>query len=304
VDVTVSNFLPFAVSNSQAVDWDGRPDDGPDFRYLCVEPNFLDFYGIELAEGRNFSREIATDVHQAYILNESAVSLIGWEDAIGKRFRCQRNVDGQVIGVVNNFHCHSLHRHIEPLVIFLLDDSTWWDVRYFSIKISSSDVPGTLTTIEKKFERFSPYPVSFSFLDDKIDALYRREQKLGKNFEYFTFVAIFIACLGLFGLASLTTGQRTKEIGIRKTLGAGVSSISILLTKEFMKLTSIGIIIAFPFSYFAMHKWLNNFAYRIDMGCIPFIGAVIITVLLSLGTISYQVFKAARANPVDSLRYE
>ena len=304
VDVTVSNFLPFAVENSQAVDWDGRPDDGPDFRCLCVEPNFLDFYGIKLAEGRNFSKEIATDVEQAYILNESAVRLIGWEDAIGKRFNCQKNIDGQVIGVVNNFHCHSLHRQIEPLVIFLLYDSEWWDVRYFSVKISSEDISGTLALMEEKFEKFSLYPFSYSFLDERIDMLYRKEQKLGQNFGYFTFVAIFIACLGLFGLASLTSGQRTKEIGIRKTLGASVSSIGTLLTKEFMKLTSIGIIIAFPVSYFAMHKWLKNFAYRIDIGWIPFIGAVVITVLLSLGTVSYQVFKAARTNPVDSLRYE
>ena len=303
-DVTVSNFLPFSVENSQAVDWDGRPDDGPDFRYLCVEQNFLDFFGVELAEGRNFSKEITTDVEQAYILNESAVRLIGWEDAIGKRFNCQRNVDGQVIGIVSNFHCHSLHRQIEPLVIFLLDDSGWWNVRYFSIKISSTDISGTLAMIEKKFKSFSPYPFSYSFLDERIDMLYRREQKLGQNFGYFTFVAIFIACLGLFGLASLATGQRTKEIGIRKTLGASVSSISILLTREFMKLTSIGIIIAFPVSYFAMHKWLKNFAYRIDIGWIPFIGAVVITVLLSLGTVSYHVFKAALSNPVDSLRYE
>ncbi len=304
LDVTVSNFLPFAVANSQAVYWDGRPDDGPDFRYLCVEHNFLDLYGIELAEGRNFSNEIMTDVEQAYILNESAVSLIGWDDPLGKRFNCQRQVDGQVIGIVNNFHCHSLHRQIEPLVIFLLDDSEWWDVRYFSIKISSADIPGTLAVIEKKFESFSPYPFSYSFLDERIDMLYRREQKLDQNFRFFTFVAIFIACLGLFGLASLTSGQRTKEIGIRKTLGASVSSISILLTKDFMKLTSIGIIIAFPVSYFAMHKWLKNFAYRIDIGWIPFIGAVIITVLLSLGTVSYQVFKAALSNPADSLRCE
>jgi putative ABC transport system permease protein len=304
LDVTISNFLPFTVENSQAVDWDGRPDDGPDFRYLCVEHNFLDFYGIELAEGRNFSEDIATDVEQAYILNESAVSLIGWDDPIGKRFNCQRNVDGQVIGVVNNFHCHSLHRQIEPLVIFLLDDSGWWDVRYFSIKISSSDISGTLALIEKKFKDFSPYPLNYSFLDERIDMLYRKEQKLGQSFEYFTFVAIFIACLGLFGLASLTSGQRTKEIGIRKTLGASVNSISLLLTKEFMKLTSIGIMIAFPVSYFAMHKWLKNFAYRIDITWIPFVGAVVITILLSLGTISYQVIKAATANPVDSLRYE
>jgi putative ABC transport system permease protein len=304
LDVTVSNFLPFAVANSQAVDWDGRPDNGPDFRYLCVEHNFLDFYGIELAEGRNFSKKVTTDVEQAYILNESAVSLIGWEDAIGKRFNCQKNIDGQVIGVVDNFHCHSLHRQIEPLVIFLLDDSGWWDVRYFSIKISSADIPGTLAMIDKKFENFSLYPFSYSFLDERIDMLYRREQKLGQNFGYFTFVAIFIACLGLFGLATLTSGQRTKEIGIRKTLGASVSSISILLTKEFMKLTSIGIIIALPVSYFAMHIWLKNFAYRIDITWIPFMGAIVITALLSLGTISYQVIKAATANPVDSLRYE
>jgi putative ABC transport system permease protein len=189
-------------------------------------------------------------------------------------------------------------------VIFLLDDSAWWDFRYFSIKISSEDTAGTLAMIEKKFEIFSPYPVSFSFLDEKIDMLYKREQKLGQNFGYFTFVAIFIACLGLFGLATLTSGQRTKEIGIRKTLGASVSSISVLLTKKFIKLTSIGIIIAFPFSFYAMNKWLDNFAYRLDMGWIPFIGAVVITVLLSLGTISFQILKAARANPANSLRYE
>ncbi len=303
-DVTVSNFLPFAVENSQSVDWDGRPENGPDFRCLCVEPNFLDLYGIKLAEGRNFSKEIPTDVNQAYILNESAVSLIGWEDAIGKRFNCQRNIDGQVVGVVNNFHCHSLHRHIEPLVIFLLDDSLWWDVRYFSIKISSEDISGTLAFIEKKFKDFSPYPVSYSFLDERIDMLYKGEQKLGKNFGYFTFVAIFIACLGLFGLAYLTSGQRTKEIGIRKTLGASVSSISFLLTKKFMKLTSLGIIIAFPISYFTMYKWLSNFAYRIDIGWMPFVCAVFITAFLSIGTVGYQVLKSATANPVNSLRYE
>jgi putative ABC transport system permease protein len=189
-------------------------------------------------------------------------------------------------------------------VIFLFDDSGWWDVRYFSIKISSADISGTLDMIEKKFESFSLYPLSYSFLDERIDMLYRKEQKLGQSFEYFTFVAIFIACLGLFGLASLTSGQRTKEIGIRKTLGASVNSISLLLTKDFMRLTSIGIIIAFPVSYFAMHKWLKNFAYRIDITWIPFVGAVVITILLSLGTVSYQVIKAATANPVDSLRYE
>ena len=304
MDVTVSNFLPFAVENSQAMDWDGRPDDGPDFRYLCAAPNFLDFYAIELAEGRNFSTEILTDATQAYILNKSAVSVIGWEDPIGKRFSNRRNGDGQVIGIANNFHCHSLHRQIEPLVIFLLDDSGWRDVGYFSIKISSADISGTLAVIENKFKEFSPYPLSYSFLDERINTLYRGEQKLGQNFGYFTIVAIFIACLGLFGLASLTSKQRTKEIGIRKTLGASVSSISILLTKEFMKLTLIGIIIAFPIAYLAMYKWLKNFAYRINMGWVPFLGAVVITVLLSVITVAYQVAKVARANPADSLRYE
>jgi putative ABC transport system permease protein len=307
VDISSANHLPFAIESSGGADWDGKPENNStEFRLACVDHNFLDFYGIRLVRGRYFDKEITTDIEQAYILNETAVSIIGWEEPIGKRFNFQRNIDGRVIGVVRDFHCNSLHRRIEPLVIGLIkSDSRWWSAGYISIKISFEDISGTLAFIEKKFKKFSPaYPFNYSFLDERIDRMYREEQKLRKNFGYFTFIAIFIACLGLFGLAFFTAEQYTKEIGIRKVLGASVFGIFIRLSRGYIKWVILANLIAWPLTYYFVDKWLQRFAYRVNLSIWIFILSGLTILVIALLTVSYQSIKAATANPVNSLRYE
>ena len=303
-DISVSSKLPSLITGGGGAKWEGKTDENIRFTRGFVDYDFLDLYGIELLEGRNFSKRIPADIEQAYILNKSAVKAIGWEVPIGKRFNQWGKEDGVVIGVVDDFHFLPLHQKIEPLVLSLIQND-WEEARFFSIKISPSDIASTLSFIEEKFKEFSPdSPFSYSFLDEIIDRMYRSERKLGQSFIYFTLIAVLIACLGLFGLTSFTAEQKTKEIGIRKVLGASVSNIFLLLTKEFAKCVLIANIIAWPIAYYAMHRWLQGFAYRINIGPWTFILAAALALIIALLTVSYQAIKAATANPVDSLRYE
>ncbi|MCP4724995.1 MAG: hypothetical protein GY863_08170 [bacterium] len=307
LNVSASNHLPSAIISSGGASWAGKTrENSIDFKLAVVDHDFLDFYEIELLNGRDFSEEISTDVEQAYILNESAVKSIGWEEPIGKRFNFQRNINGQVVGVVKNFHCSSLHQKIEPLVIGLIKpESWWWSAQYLSVKISSEDISGTLALIEEKYKEFSTeYPFSFSFLDDNINTMYRLEQKLGQSFIYFSIIAILIASLGLFGLVSLTAEQKTKEIGIRRALGASASSIVLSLGGEFIRWIAVATIFAWPLGYIAMNSWLQNFAYKTDISMFALLFSAAITIIIAAITISTKTFKAARTNPVDSLRYE
>jgi len=174
-----------------------------------------------------------------------------------------------------------------------------------SVKISSLNIPQTLAFIEEKWKNFSPeYPFEYSFLDDSVNRMYGSEQRLGRTFNYFTFIAVFIACLGLFGLASFTAQKRTKEIGIRKVLGASVPKITYLLAKEFIKWVIAANLIAWPVAYYGMSKWLQNFAYHTNLSIQIFIFTTFIAIFIALLTVSYQTVRAAVANPIDSLRYE
>lgn len=205
--------------------------------------------------------------------------------------------------MLKDFHFKPLHQKIEPLVARLIRPP--WMPNYLSLKINPENIPETLLFLEEKFKEFSPdYPFEYSFLDERINNAYKSEQKLGKIFNYFALIALFIACLGLFGLASFTSEQRTKEIGIRKVVGASVSKIFVLLSKEFIKRILIANIIAWPIAYFAMNKWLQNFAYRINIGIGIFLISGLIALVIAMLTISCQSIKAATANPVDALRYE
>ena len=305
-DITVSRQSPAYITAAGSAEWEGETEDDDIIFYTTfVDYNFLDFYGIKLLEGRNFSKEITSDVGKAYILNKTAVETIGWEDPVGKRFRRREKELGVVIGVVDDFHFQEFRSKVQPLVIKRIDSNRAWTVGCFSIKISSEDIPGTLSFIEEKYKEFSSdYPFTYSFLDEKIDRMYRSEQRLGKSFVYFTVLAVFIACLGLFGLAAFAAEQRTKEIGIRKVMGASVSNIILKLSLEFVKWVILANIIAFPVGYFGMNKWLQNFAYKIDIGIWTFILSGTLASIIALITVIHQVFKAATANPVDSLRYE
>jgi putative ABC transport system permease protein len=305
LDVTSSNDLPYDIRSADFGKWDGyNPEEKLIVYRNWVDANFLSFYDIPVVQGRGFAEEYNDKEGQVYILNEAAVKAIGWDDPIGKRFGFRSGREekkGVVVGVVKDFHFAPLHLNIEPLALTPNSERIDW----LSIKISSQNIPETLAFIERTWKRHSPEgDFSYTFLDDRLDRLYRTEEKLGKTFSIYTFIALFVACLGLFGLASFTTAQRTKEIGIRKVLGATGWNITLLTTKKIMALVLMANAIAWPVAYFAMQNWLQNFAYRTEVGVWIFALSATLSLAIALLTVSYQTIKAATANPVDSLRYE
>jgi len=205
---------------------------------------------------------------------------------------------------MDDFHFLSLHRKIEPLVLSLIQNE-WEEATYLSIKTSSKDIAGTLSFIEKKLNEFSPeYLFSYSFFDEQIDRMYRSEQKLGQSFIFFTLITVFVACLGLFGLTSFTAEQKTKEIGIRKVLGASVSGIVCLLSRGLVKWVLIANSIAWPLAWFFSNRWLQNFAFRTHLGIGVFFLATILSLIIAILTVIYQSLKTSIANPAETLRYE
>jgi len=276
-----------------------------DMPHNRVEHDFFKTYGMKIVAGRDFSVDYPTDKNEAFILNETAVRHLGLEspeDAVGLPMETRApNLSGRVIGVVADFNYESLHNEIVPMLTYIRLDQT----NTVSLRIAAGNIQETISYIQEIWDRFHPgYPVTYTFLDDRLNALYRNEARMMEMFGYFSMLAIFIACLGLFGLASFTTEQRTKEIGVRKVLGATVSRIIILLSREFAKWVLVANIIAWPIAYFAMNTWLDNFAYRINIGWAAFLLTGILTSMIALLTVSYQSVKAALANPADSLRYE
>jgi len=258
---------------------------------------------MKVVRGRNFSRVFPSDAGGAFLINESAQKAIGWEDPIGRDF-CRwagAKPAGKIVGVIKDFHMRSLRIPIGPLYIFLDPKID----RNVSIKIRAENIPATLGFIEKTWERFAPeYPFEYSFFDDIFDQDYRAERRLGTIFSVFAGLAILIACLGLLGLASFTAEQKTKEIGIRKVLGASTSGIIVLLSHEFMKWVVLANLIAWPIGYFAMRSWLQNFAYRTGLTVPMFLGAALAAFAIAATVISLQTYRTAAANPADSLRYE
>ncbi len=287
-------------------DWEGK-EKGQEVDIILnlVDYDFIPMLDLELVEGRNFSKEYSTDASQAYILNEEAIKEMNMQDPLGKQFSYGKR-KGTIIGVLKNAHFRSLHVNIEPHVFFFLDDvseATQYGV--VLIKINGNKTEEALAKIQGIWKKFNPlYPFEYHFLDQKYDSLYRKEQKIGTILNAFTLFAIIISCLGLFGLASFLTEQRTSEIGIRKVLGASESSIVFLLSKQFTKWVLISNIFAWPAAYFIMNEWLKSFAYRINIGIWAFVLSGMLAVGIALVTVSYQAIRAAWANPVDSLRYE
>ncbi len=258
-----------------------------------------------LLAGRDFSRDFATDVTEGFILNEAAVHEFEWgssEEAVGKQFRCCGNDRmGKIIGVVKDFHHLSPHQTIEPAALMVR--ASWFN--YLSVRISTENVVGVLGALESSWHGLVPgRPFDYFFLDEDYDHQYRTERQLGTIMSIFSLFALLVACLGLFGLASYMAEQRTKEIGIRKVLGASVRSIVFLLSQAFFKLIVLAFVVAVPIAYFVTSRWLQDFAYRIEMGVGLFVLAGLLALLVALLTVSYQAIKAALNNPVESLRYE
>ncbi len=262
----------------------------------------LQALGLSLASGRNFSREYASD-SLAILVNEATVKEMDWENPIGEQLESfTNNVQiYTVVGVIKDFNFESLHNKVRPLVLRFLKESNNMVVRFEKGMPANQAV----ALVKAEWQDIASNELfQYGFLDENFDALYRSEQKLGKIFYLFTSIAIFIACLGLFGLAAFIAEQRTKEIGIRKALGASVSNISALLSKEFIKYVGFAVLIAIYPAYYIMSGWLESFAYRISIGPAVFIISGVIALAIALLTVSYQAIKAARVNPVESLKYE
>jgi len=300
--VSASLDLPITIRRTSTIEWDEQGErQKSGFNFTFVDYDFFDVYDIEVVKGRNFSEDFSTDKEQAIVINETAARNLGWASPVGRRAYSQ-GTEWTIIGVVKDFHFHSLHRRIDPLIFLFHEDR---GVDYFSIKVSPFNIPSTIGFIEEKWRRFSPeFPFQYAFLDERIDKIYKAEQKLGQSFNIFTFIALSIACLGLIGLAAFISEQKRKEISIRKILGANFHSIIVLLAREYVKCIAVASVIAWPIGYFVMDRWLQNFAYRTSVGIEIFILSGLVAFVFALITVSYQALKAALANPVESLRHE
>jgi putative ABC transport system permease protein len=241
-----------------------------------------------------------SDREEGYLINETAALALGWtpEEAIGNHFSHQG--EETVIGVIRDFHMHSMHQPIQPLM-FRLHDAYW---RYFSVKVRPEELSETIAMLEKSLKEHSPYPFEYQFLDERFNQLYESEMKLGDILGFFIILSILIGSLGIFGMAAFTTEQRSREIGIRKAMGASVRNIMVLLSKDFIKLVVLSFVIAFPLAWFAIYRWLQEFAYRIDIEWWIFALAGLMVLLTAYLAIGKQSIKAALQNPVDSLRSE
>ena len=297
---SASQDLTDVASSTSGADWEGEAaDDEILLNQLSVDLDFIETFGISMAEGRAFSTERSTD-SSAFILNEEAVKQMGLTNPIGTSFSLH-GVEGTIVGVAEDFNFQSVRQAIAPLVLFV--SPNWRSNLY--LKVDGQNVSEAIAAAETTWKQLNPaYPFEYHFLDESFDQMYQAEQRTGELFNYFAFIAIFISCLGLFGLSAYTAELRTKEIGVRKVLGASVSSILLMFTKDFIVLILIAFVVAVPVSYYLMHTWLAEFVYRTDIALAVFIVAIVFAVTITLLTVGYQSVKAALANPVDSLRSE
>ncbi|MFC1726148.1 FtsX-like permease family protein, partial [candidate division KSB1 bacterium] len=269
-----------------------------------IDDDYFNTIGMGIVEGRGFSREFTSDAGDAAIINETAAKQLGWKNPVGKiivrEFGNNQKVDYHIIGVAKDFHSRSLHHKIDPLIFTKLGD-----FHLLTLRINSENINGTLSLIQEKWKKFEPeHPCEYFFLDDVLNVLYKTEVQMSKVIQVFTFLSLFISCLGLFSLVSFMTEKRTKEIGIRKALGATGANIAGLLTKELTYQILLANLISWPAAFYMLKYWLRNFAYKTDIGWEIFILSGITAFLITIFTISFQVLKAARSNPVDALKYE
>jgi len=281
----------------------GRPpNENLTVQIMNVDYDFIETFGMQLLEGRDFSREFTTDLNRALLLNEEAVRQFGFDSGLDKRLTPGGQNVLPVIGVVKDYYFKSLHQSIEPFAMILAAEQGF---NWVFIKTTSASISSVVQFAEQEWSRTNPgHPFEYSFVDSHNDMMYQSEMKLSRLFSIFTGIAIYIACLGLFGLASFTAVQRTKEIGIRKVLGASVGGIVVILSKEYVKWIVLANIIAWPLAYYFMHRWLEGFAYHTSLSILAFLASGILALIIALLTVSFQTIKTARSDPVDSLRYE
>jgi putative ABC transport system permease protein len=298
--VTGSESIPSSIgSNSSGAKWEGKD---PNFKLLIghsrIDYNYVKTLGIELMEGRDFSEAYPGDKKKNFLINEELLKIMKKDSAVGERFSFL-GCDGVIVGVMKNFHYGSVKYAIEPLVLILDPER----INCMVVRIPPGNISANIDKIKQTWKTMIPgNPFEYTFIDDDFDRMYRAEERTGKVMKYFTFLSICIACLGLFGLASFSAEQRFREIGIRKTFGASVPGITVMLCKEFLKLVLLATLTALPISYYTMNNWLQGYAYRIDLNIVIFASAAALALLTALLTVSYQAMRAALGNPIDALK--
>ncbi|MFC1724781.1 ABC transporter permease [candidate division KSB1 bacterium] len=303
-NTSVSSAVPGEFISGTSFLPEGFPENTNLFmKFFHVDFDFIETFDIEMLHGRDFSKDISTDSRNGVLINETALKRIGWEDPVGRKIRysVRPEEDMFIIGVVKDYHFKSLDNPVEPLLITNRPDY----LSRLSLKLNTADISNTMTQIEKKWNEVLPvYPFKFFFINDSFNSLYKSYNQLGSIFQTFTILAIIIGSLGLFGLISFTAEQRKKEICIRKIVGATIPKILQLVLKEFLILIFIANIIAWPAAWYLMNKWIQDFAYKTDIGISIFFLAAFFSVTITLLTVGYQSIKAAKTNPVDTLRHE
>ncbi len=304
MDVAMSSHVPgWGARRNICLPEGFAPDESVMMGIIGVDADFIPALGIQLASGRNFSNEFPSDPDKSVLINETAARRLGWDEPLGKLIRegDDRMIPKTVVGVVEDYHFMSLHDTIEPLLITNTRD----DLEALIIRLGPGDVSAILGSLQARWESVVPgLPFDYFFLDQEFDSQYRAEERLSRIFAYFSLLAIFIACLGLFGMAAYTAEQRTKEIGIRKVLGASAGQLVLLLNREFSALVILANLAAWPLVYWFARRWLEDFAYRISLNLSIFLVCALAVFAIGILTVSYQSIRAALADPVDSLKYE
>lgn len=301
VAVSATDLTDFQGAGTGPIEWEGKNSKTPlEVGFNFVDEDFAKTLQVSMAQGRFFSKEYPADRSESVVVNEEAVREMGMENPINKNLSTWFGAKGRIIGVIRDFHTQSLRDEMTPVVFIPTPVAN-----YLYVRISPPDLPAAVKSIETKLREIVPDdPFEYRFLDDVIDHQYKAERTISALAMFIAFIAIFISCLGLFGLASFSSEQRTKEVGIRKVLGASISSVMVMLTKDFTKWVVLANVIAWPIAWYAVDKWLQNFAYRIDITIWPFVLAGTSALAIAMFTVSWQAIRAATANPVESLRYE
>ena len=314
------NILNVSASNKQltsrlssnlgfkAEQYEPDPNGRNSIKIVTTDHDFLKTLQVEFKEGRDFSKDFVSDDTSAFVLNEAAVEMIGWDQPVGKWFETSEFMGGswatrrgKVIGVIKDYNHESLYNEVRPVVYFI---SKGW-INWMTLRLSGNNVGETLAYLKEQWVKYGSEELyTFNFLDDRIDQMYRTEERFFSIFTFFTILAIFIASLGILGLSTFMAEQRTKEIGVRKVFGASTGNLVYLLTKEFSLLVFIGFLIAAPLGYWLLENWLQNFTYRINIGWQPFVIAGVLALIMAWVTSGFQSLRAALANPIRALRYE
>lgn len=297
---TACNNLPTQILYQAGLDWEGRPPGiEVNFSYTICDSDYVRTFGMAIVQGRDFSRAIPAD-EDRFLINEEAARQMGMSSPLGKRLKFMNNRWGEIIGVVRDFNFQSMRSQVRPLVL-----TPKGNKRYFVAKLGPGDPAAAIRSFQDAWNRVNPgFVFEGRFVDQSFDQLYRSETQLGKIITTFSLLAVFVSCLGLFGLASHTAEQKTKEIGIRRVLGASAAGIVIKLNREFATLVLLANLIAWPVAYLAMQSWLRNFAYRAPLNLWLFPAAAALALLIAVLTVSGQSLRAAFVNPVESLRHE